>query len=157
MTVLYLDSAATTPVRREVLEAMWPYLTQEFGNASSHHDAGRRALAGLDRARATVAQVLNCRPAEVVFTSGGTEADNLAVKGIALGRRDRREEPHVLAARRHRRAARPAVDAGGQHRGDEAAVETRVPAAHRRRACGVLGVPGDGGHAPILRHHHPRV
>lgn len=89
MTVLYLDSAATTPVRREVLEAMWPYLTQEFGNASSHHEAGRRALAGLDRARATVAQVLNCRPAEVVFTSGGTEADNLAVKGIALGRRDR--------------------------------------------------------------------
>ena len=49
MTVLYLDSAATTPVRREVLEAMWPYLTQEFGNASSHHEAGRRALAGLDR------------------------------------------------------------------------------------------------------------
>lgn len=89
MTVLYLDSAATTPVRREVLEAMWPYLTQEFGNASSHHEAGRRALAGLDRARGTVAQVLNCRPAEVVFTSGGTEADNLAVKGIALGRRDR--------------------------------------------------------------------
>ncbi|KUG61354.1 MULTISPECIES: cysteine desulfurase family protein [Kocuria] len=87
--MLYLDSAATTPVRREVLEAMWPYLTQEFGNASSHHEAGRRALAGLDRARATVAQVLNCRPAEVVFTSGGTEADNLAVKGIALGRRDR--------------------------------------------------------------------
>ena len=63
MTVLYLDSAATTPVRREVLEAMWPYLTQEFGNASSHHEAGRRALAGLDRARGTVAQVLNCRPA----------------------------------------------------------------------------------------------
>ena len=89
MTVLYLDSAATTPVRREVLEAMWPYLTQEFGNASSHHEAGRRALAGLDRARGTVAQVLNCRPAEVVFTSGGTEADKLAVKGIALGRRDR--------------------------------------------------------------------
>ncbi|MFI7580862.1 aminotransferase class V-fold PLP-dependent enzyme [Kocuria kalidii] len=87
--MLYLDSAATTPVRREVLEAMWPYLTQDFGNASSHHEAGRRALAGLEQARGTVAQVLNCRPAEVVFTSGGTEADNLAVKGIALGRRDR--------------------------------------------------------------------
>lgn len=87
--MLYLDAAATTPVRREVLEAMWPYLTQEFGNASSHHEVGRRALAGLDAARETVAGVLNCRPAEVVFTSGGTEADNLAVKGIALGRRDR--------------------------------------------------------------------
>lgn len=89
MTVLYLDAAATAPVRREVLEAMWPYLTQEFGNASSHHEMGRRALAGLETARETVAGVLNCRPAEVVFTSGGTEADNLAVKGIALGRRDR--------------------------------------------------------------------
>ncbi|MGQ1838462.1 cysteine desulfurase family protein [Kocuria turfanensis] len=87
--MLYLDAAATTPVRREVLEAMWPYLTQEFGNASSHHEVGRRALAGLDAARQTVAEVLNCRPAEVVFTSGGTEADNLAVKGIALARRDR--------------------------------------------------------------------
>ncbi|HST71142.1 MAG TPA: cysteine desulfurase family protein [Kocuria rosea] len=87
--MLYLDHAATTPVRREVLEAMWPYLTGTYGNASSHHEAGRRALAGLDAARATVAEVLGCRPAEVVFTSGGTEADNLAVKGIALGRRDR--------------------------------------------------------------------
>lgn len=87
--MLHLDNAATTPVRREVLEAMWPYLTQEFGNASSHHELGRRALAGLDGARVTVAAVLGCRPAEVVFTSGGTEADNLAVKGIALGRRDR--------------------------------------------------------------------
>ncbi|MFI7481352.1 cysteine desulfurase family protein [Kocuria sp. M1R5S2] len=87
--MLYLDTAATSPVRREVLEAMWPYMTQEFGNAASHHEAGRRALAGLDRARETVAAVLNCRPAEVIFTSGGTEADNLAVKGIALGRRDR--------------------------------------------------------------------
>jgi cysteine desulfurase len=87
--MLYLDNAATTPVRREVLEAMWPYLTQEFGNAASHHEIGRRALAGLDAARESVAEVLNCRPAEVVFTSGGTEADNLAVKGIAFGRRDR--------------------------------------------------------------------
>lgn len=99
MTMLYLDAAATAPVRREVLEVMWPYLTQEFGNASSHHEVGRRALAGLETARETVAGVLNCRPAEVVFTSGGTEADNLAVKGIALGRRDR--EPartHVVTS-----------------------------------------------------------
>ncbi|PLC11573.1 cysteine desulfurase [Kocuria flava] len=87
--MLYLDHAATSPVRREVLEAMWPYLTDEFGNASSTHELGRRAQAGLEQARAGIAAVLNCRPAEVVLTSGGTEADNLAVKGIALGRRDR--------------------------------------------------------------------
>jgi cysteine desulfurase len=84
--MIFLDAAATTPVRREVLEAMWPYLTGEFGNPSSHHslgDAAARALAG---ARSSTAAALNCRPAEVTFTSGGTEADNLAVKGMALAR-----------------------------------------------------------------------
>jgi cysteine desulfurase len=85
--VIYLDAAATTPVRREVLEAMWPYLTGDFGNPSSHHGLGDRARDGLEAARAEVAGVLGCRPSEVVFTSGGTEADNLAVKGIALARR----------------------------------------------------------------------
>ncbi|MDO9378688.1 MAG: cysteine desulfurase family protein [Nocardioidaceae bacterium] len=84
--MLYLDAAATTPVRREVLEAMWPYLTGTFGNASSHHSYGEAAAAGLADARARVAAVLGCRPAEVVLTSGGTEADNLAVKGVALAR-----------------------------------------------------------------------
>jgi len=83
--VIYLDHAATTPVRREALEAMWPYLTGEFGNPSSHHRVGEAAAAALADARATVARVLGCRPGEVTFTSGGTEADNLAIKGIALG------------------------------------------------------------------------
>ncbi|WP_026818095.1 cysteine desulfurase family protein [Arthrobacter castelli] len=82
--MLYLDAAATTPVRREVLEAMWPYLTGQFGNPSSHHTVGEAAAAGLDAARKDVAKVLGCRPGEVVFTSGGTEADNQAIKGIAL-------------------------------------------------------------------------
>jgi cysteine desulfurase len=83
--MLYLDSAATTPVRREVLEAMWPYLTAEFGNPSSHHTVGERAADALTDARARVAAILGVRAGDVVFTSGGTEADNLAVKGIALG------------------------------------------------------------------------
>lgn len=82
---LYLDTAATTPVRREVLEAMWPYLTGEFGNPSSRHDIGESAAQAVRAARASVAERLGCRPSEVIFTSGGTEADNLAVKGIALG------------------------------------------------------------------------
>jgi len=82
--VIYLDNAATTPVRREVLEAIWPLLTTGFGNPSSHHRVGEAAAAALADARATVAAVLGCRPAEVLFTSGGTESDNLAVKGIAL-------------------------------------------------------------------------
>ncbi len=83
--MIYLDAAATTPVKREVLEAMWPYLTGDFGNPSSHHGVGDSAARALAAARRTVAEHLGCRPADVVFTSGGTEADNLAVKGIALG------------------------------------------------------------------------
>jgi cysteine desulfurase len=82
--VIYLDAAATSAVRREVLEAMWPYLTSDFGNPSSHHTVGESAARALADARASVAAWLGCRPAEVTFTSGGTEADNLAIKGIAL-------------------------------------------------------------------------
>ncbi|MDQ4046481.1 MAG: cysteine desulfurase [Actinomycetota bacterium] len=84
--MIFLDAAATTPVRREVLEAMWPFLTGEFGNPSSHHSLGGSAATALADARKTVASVLGCRPGEVTFTSGGTEADNLAVKGIALAK-----------------------------------------------------------------------
>ncbi|WP_159621455.1 cysteine desulfurase family protein [Ruania rhizosphaerae] len=81
---LYLDAAATTPMRREALEAMWPYLTGEFGNPSSHHGVGERAAAGLSGARRSVAAVLGGRASEVTFTSGGTEGANLAIKGLAL-------------------------------------------------------------------------
>ncbi|SDW37199.1 cysteine desulfurase [Arthrobacter sp. yr096] len=84
--MIFLDAAATTPVRREALEAMWPYLSGEFGNPSSHHSLGEAAAAALAEARSGVAKVLNCRAGEVTFTSGGSEADNLAVKGIALAR-----------------------------------------------------------------------
>jgi cysteine desulfurase len=85
--MIFLDAAATTPVRREVLEAMWPYLTGEFGNPSSRHSLGDAAATALAGARAATAKALGCRPGEITFTSGGTEADNLAVKGIALARR----------------------------------------------------------------------
>ena len=85
---MYLDTAATTPVRREVLEAMWPFLAGGaegvFGNPSSHHEIGERAAAALAAAREAIAASLGCRPGEVVLTSGGTEGDNLAIKGIAL-------------------------------------------------------------------------
>ncbi|HJR90763.1 MAG TPA: cysteine desulfurase family protein [Aeromicrobium sp.] len=83
--MIYLDEAATTPVKRDVLAAMGPYLGPEFGNPSSHHEPGFHAKAALDEARATVADILGCRASEITFTSGGTEADNLALKGIALG------------------------------------------------------------------------
>jgi cysteine desulfurase len=83
--MLYLDAAATTAVRREALEAAWPYLTGDFGNPSSTHEWGLRAASALADARARVAAVLGVRAGEVVFTSGGTEGDNLAIKGMALG------------------------------------------------------------------------
>lgn len=80
---IYLDHSATTPLRPEVLEAMLPYLTEHHGNASSLHASGRRARQGLDEARETVAAILGAKPREIVFTSGGSEADNLAIKGAA--------------------------------------------------------------------------
>jgi cysteine desulfurase len=81
---LYLDEAATAPVRREVLEAMWPYLTGVFGNPASHHEAGEAARTGLDAAQGEIAALLGVRPGELTFTSGGTEGANAAVKGLAL-------------------------------------------------------------------------
>jgi cysteine desulfurase len=80
---IYLDHAATTPLRPEALEAMLPFLTEHFGNPSSAHAAGRRARAALDEAHERVATRLHAEPREVIFTSGGTEANNLAIKGAA--------------------------------------------------------------------------
>ena len=81
----YLDHAATAPLRPEALDAMLPWLREHHGNPSSLHAAGRRARVAVERARARVAGVLGCEPGEVVFTSGGTEADNLALRGVLTG------------------------------------------------------------------------
>lgn len=83
MSEIYLDHAATTPLRPEVLEAMLPYFNQEFGNPSSVYGAGRRAHQALDQARDTVADLLGAKSEEIIFTSGGSEAANLAIKGVA--------------------------------------------------------------------------
>ncbi len=86
MPSVYLDHAATTPVRPSVAEAMWPWIGGgRFGNASGAHQVARQARAAVDDAREIVAAGLGCRPADVVFTSGGTEADNTAIAGAALG------------------------------------------------------------------------
>lgn len=82
MRRVYFDNSATTPVLPEVLEAMQPYFGERFGNASSIHHHGQETRAAVEAARASVARLLGCRPSEVVFTSGGTEADNLAIFGI---------------------------------------------------------------------------
>jgi cysteine desulfurase len=76
---VYLDNAATTPIAPEVVEAMIPILTQEFGNPSSTHFFGRQAKASVETSRRSIAKLLNCQPSEILFTSGGTEADNIAL------------------------------------------------------------------------------
>lgn len=92
MRRVYLDNNATTPVLPEVLEAMRPYYGEHFGNASSIHHHGQETRAAVERARESVAKLLGCRPAEVVFTSGGTEADNLAIFGLV------RPNDHVVTS-----------------------------------------------------------
>ena len=79
---VYLDNAATTPIDPEVVDAMMPYLTNKFGNASSIHFFGQETRAAVDKARQKVASLIKCRPAELIFTSGGTEANNLAIRGL---------------------------------------------------------------------------
>lgn len=79
---VYLDNSATTPVNKEVVEAMLPFLNEKFGNASSIHFFGQEARAAIDKARHQVAAIINARPNEIVFTSGGTEANNLAIRGL---------------------------------------------------------------------------
>lgn len=106
MKRIYMDNNATTAVRPEVMEAMLPFFREHFGNPSSVHWAGRETGAALEAAREKVARLINCDPAEIVFTSCGSEGDNLAIKGVADARRDRGnhiittevEHPAVLAA-----------------------------------------------------------
>jgi cysteine desulfurase len=93
---IYLDYAATTPVDARVLEAMLPYFTNIFGNPSSVHSFGQSAEAALEEARENIAQELNCQPVEVIFTSCGSESDNLALRGAAFAARGKRGANHIL-------------------------------------------------------------
>jgi cysteine desulfurase len=91
---IYLDHAATTPTRPEVVEAMLPYFADVFGNPSSIHSYGQEARGAVEEARDKVAELIGARSQEVIFTSGGTEADNLALRGIAFARRDKGD--HII-------------------------------------------------------------
>ena len=95
---VYLDYAATTPTDPGVLEAMLPYFTEQFGNPSSIYRLGRASLQALDTARSTVAEALNCSQKEIVFTGGGSEANNLAIKGVALAQRERGRGNHIVTS-----------------------------------------------------------
>lgn len=101
MRSIYLDHAATTPMRQEAYEAMIPYLTEKFGNPSSIHAFGRAARKDVDGARERVAKALNAAPQEIFFTSGGTEADNMAILGTAAQLRDKGKHIITSAVEHH--------------------------------------------------------
>jgi len=94
--IVYLDHAATTPVDPEVVAAMHPYFAEDFGNPSSIHALGQRSEAAIERARAEVAAVLGCPAGEILFTSGGSESDNLAMRGAAFAAREERGATRLL-------------------------------------------------------------
>ena len=95
---IYLDHAATTAVDPRVVEAMLPFWTVEYGNASSIYGLGRTAHHAVDQAHQTVADILNCTPNEVIFTSCGTESDNLALRGVAFDQRHRAQKNHIITS-----------------------------------------------------------
>ena len=152
---IYLDYNATTPLLPEVVDAMLPYLRDHFGNPSSSHAPGRVARAAVERARQPVAALLECDVDEVVFTSGGTESNNLAVLGVTQSLPDRRhvatsliEHPAIVAPcawlERHGwRITRAGVDAHGRVRLEDlvAAIDTQtalVTVMHSNNETGVL-------------------
>src|SRR5215204_1308728 len=109
--MIYLDYSATTPVDARVIEAMTPYFAASFGNPSSVHRYGQVAEAAIDSARETVASVLNCRPDEIIFTSCGSESDNLAIRGAAYAMREKTGAKWILASR----AEHPAITRTLEH------------------------------------------
>lgn len=95
--MIYLDNAATTPIHEEVLDAMKPYLTNQYGNPGAIYKLGRDAKKAIDDARESVASAIGCQPEQVIFTSGGSEANNLAIKG-ASGALRRRDRTHIVSS-----------------------------------------------------------
>ena len=117
MTRIYLDHSATTPVRPEVLDAMLPFLRDTYGNAGSIHRFGREARRAVDDARDRVAALVNADPREIVFTSGGTESDNLAVLGVVAA--DRRTQRRIVVSAVEHHAVLDAAGYSRQHDGTD--------------------------------------
>jgi cysteine desulfurase len=132
MMRVYLDNNATTPVLPEVMEAMRPYFGEHFGNASSIHHHGQETRAAVERARESVAALLGCRASEVVFTSGGTEADNLAIFGLARSQ----SEAHVITSTVEHHAVLNACKHLAEHHDDDK--------YHETTGCEVTYIPVDG-------------
>ncbi|GIV98311.1 MAG: cysteine desulfurase [Herpetosiphonaceae bacterium] len=108
--IVYLDHAATTPVDPRVLEAMLPYFSEHFGNPSSIYRLGRRSLEAIDTAREMLAEILGAHRNEIIFTSGGSEADNLAIKGVAYAQRQNGRGQHIVTSAVEHHAVLHAVE-----------------------------------------------
>ena len=121
MRRVYLDNNATTPVLPEVLEAMRPYFGERFGNASSIHHHGQETRAAVERSRESVASLLGCRASEIVFTSGGTEGDNLAIFGLT------HPDDHVITSTIEHHAVLNACKHLAEHRKTTGCEVTYVP------------------------------
>src|SRR3990172_2477755 len=107
---VYLDHSATTPTDPRVVEAMLPYFTEVYGNPSSAHSFGRKAEQAVEDAREIVARVMNCKPSEIVFTSGGSEGDNLALRGTAIPARSQGRGQHLVTTPIEHSAIRKTVE-----------------------------------------------
>ncbi|MZQ75596.1 MAG: cysteine desulfurase NifS [Peptoclostridium sp.] len=94
---IYMDYAATTPIKKEVVDAMMPYLTEHFGNPSSVHGFGRDVKKAIDESRMTIAKAINAAPEDIFFTGGGSESDNMAIKGIAFAYKDKGN--HIITSK----------------------------------------------------------
>ena len=110
MERVYLDHAATTPPDQRVLEAMWPVFSRDWGNPSSIYLEGQTAHRWLDEARARCARLLGAEPSEIIFTSGGTESDNAAIRGAALAQRERGRGDHIVTSQVEHHAVLHAVE-----------------------------------------------
>jgi cysteine desulfurase len=114
---LYMDYSATTPVKQEVVDAMLPYFTEYFGNASSFHTFGREAKEALDKAREQVADLINAKPGEVFFTAGGSESDNWAIEGVAYANREKGN--HIITTKIEHHAILHTCEYLAKHHGFE--------------------------------------
>lgn len=114
---LYMDYSATTPVKQEVVDAMLPYFTEYFGNASSFHTFGREAKEVLDKAREQVADLINAKPGEIYFTAGGSESDNWALEGVAYANKDKGN--HIITTKIEHHAILHTCEYLAKHHGFE--------------------------------------
>ncbi len=132
MDSIYLDHAATTPLDPDVLEAMMPHLKSAYGNASSVHQMGRQARFAVEESRETVAACFGAEPAEIIFTSGGTESDNYAIKGALAAREPEGRTGLITSAAEHEAVLRPAERLGAERTSERAdgSVHILKPGAH---------------------------